>query len=42
MSSDPSDFTSLTPAHFLISQWLTSPPEKYVFDVPINRHFLAN
>ncbi|XP_072384382.1 uncharacterized protein [Diabrotica undecimpunctata] len=37
LSNDPSDFTYLTPGHFLIGQSLTSFPEKDVIHIPENR-----
>lgn len=37
MSSDPEDFTSLTPAHFLIGDSLKALPEPNVLDVASNR-----
>ncbi|XP_072400895.1 uncharacterized protein [Diabrotica undecimpunctata] len=37
LSSDPSDFTYLTPGHFLIGQSLTSFPEKDVIHIPENK-----
>lgn len=37
ISSDPSDFTALTPSHFLIGRPLTSIPHPQIFDANINR-----
>ncbi|XP_072379162.1 uncharacterized protein [Diabrotica undecimpunctata] len=37
LSNDPSDFTYLTPGHFLIGQSLTSFPEKDVIHIPEKR-----
>lgn len=37
ISSDPCDFTALTPSHFLIGRPLTSIPHPQIFDANINR-----
>lgn len=37
ISSDPNDFSALTPSHFLIGRPLTSLPDPDVLDIPINK-----
>ncbi|XP_077259695.1 uncharacterized protein LOC143896014 [Temnothorax americanus] len=37
LSDDPSDFTALTPGHFLIGRPLTSVPEKSLLEINANR-----
>lgn len=37
LSDDPTEFSALTPAHFLIGRKLTSVSESYLKDLPVNR-----
>lgn len=37
LSTDPSDFSALTPGHFLVTHELNALPEPDVTDVPVNR-----
>ncbi|XP_024885024.1 uncharacterized protein LOC112463080 [Temnothorax curvispinosus] len=37
LSDDPSDFTALTPGHFLIGRLLTSVPEESLLEINANR-----